>query len=72
MKSIDLMCRTMLAELDQRSFGAAWIAEFPSTGCFTPANIKGQNTGTATFQTVMVARNADVSVRPMTRFYLSA
>jgi hypothetical protein len=42
MKSIDLMCRTMLAELDQRSFGAAWTAEFPSTGCFTPANIKGR------------------------------
>jgi hypothetical protein len=72
MKSIDLMCRTMLAELDQRSFGAAWTAEFPSTGVSPQRTSRGENTGTSTFQTVMVARNADVSVRPMTRFYLSA
>ncbi|MGC4409976.1 hypothetical protein D4A92_22555 (plasmid) [Rhizobium rosettiformans] len=42
MKSIDLMYQTMLAELDQRSFDAAWTADFPSTGRFTPANIKGR------------------------------
>ncbi|MFN7088966.1 MAG: GSU2403 family nucleotidyltransferase fold protein [Allorhizobium sp.] len=42
MKSIDLMYQTMLAELGQRSLDAAWTADFPSTGRFTPANIKGR------------------------------
>lgn len=32
----------MLAELGQRSLDAAWTADFPSTGRFTPANIKGR------------------------------
>lgn len=42
MKSIDLMYQTMLAELGQRSLDAAWTADFPPEGRFTPANIKGR------------------------------
>ena len=42
MKSIDFMYQTMLAELGQRSLDAAWTADFPSTGRFTPATIKGK------------------------------
>lgn len=42
MKSIDLMYQTMLAELGQRSLGAAWTADFPPEGRLTPANIKGR------------------------------
>ncbi|MBB3660703.1 hypothetical protein FHX15_005974 [Rhizobium sp. BK650] len=42
LKSIDLMYQTMLAELGQRSLGAAWTADFPPESRFTPANIKGR------------------------------
>ena len=42
MKSIDLMYQTMLAELGQRSLDAAWTADFPPEGRFTPANVKGR------------------------------
>lgn len=42
MKSIDLMYRTMLAELGQRSLDAAWTADFPPEGRFTPVNVKGR------------------------------
>lgn len=42
MKSIDLMYQTMLAELGQRSLDAAWTADFPPDGRFTPATIKGR------------------------------
>nr|WP_316655527.1 GSU2403 family nucleotidyltransferase fold protein [uncultured Gellertiella sp.] len=42
MKSIDLMYQTMLAELGQRSLDAAWTADFPPEGRFTPASIKGR------------------------------
>jgi hypothetical protein len=42
MKSVDLMYQTMLAELGQRSLDAAWTADFPPEGRFTPANIKGR------------------------------
>lgn len=62
MKSIDLMYQTMLAELGQRSLDAAWTADFPPEGRFTPANIRGENIGTLTFQTGTVVRNAVVSV----------
>lgn len=42
MKSIDLMYQTMLAELGQRSLDAAWTADFPPEGRFTPATVKGR------------------------------
>lgn len=42
MKSIDLIYQTMLAELGQRSLDAAWTADFPSEGRFTPVNVKGR------------------------------
>lgn len=42
MKSIDLMYQTMLAELGQRSLDAAWTADFPPAGRFTPATVKGR------------------------------
>lgn len=42
MKSIDLMYQTMLAELGQRSLDAAWTADFPAEGRFTPATVKGR------------------------------
>jgi len=42
MKSADLMYQTMLAELGQRSLDAAWTADFPPEGRFTPVNIKGR------------------------------
>lgn len=40
MKTVDLMYRTMLAELGQRSLDAAWSADFPSEGRFTPVKVK--------------------------------
>lgn len=40
MKSIDLMYQTMLAELGQRSIDAAWTADFPPEGRFTPVTVK--------------------------------
>jgi len=42
LKTIDLMYQTMLAELGQRSLDAAWTADFPPIGRFTPATIKGK------------------------------
>jgi len=39
-KAIDLMYQTMLAELGQRSLDAAWTADFPSSGRFTPVTVK--------------------------------
>lgn len=42
MKTIDLMFQTVLAELGQRSLDAAWTADFPPEGRFTPANVKGR------------------------------
>lgn len=40
LKSIDLMYQAMLAELRQRSLDAAWSADFPSDGRFTPLTVK--------------------------------
>lgn len=40
MKQIDLMYQTMLAELGQRSLDAAWTADFPPEGRFTPVTVK--------------------------------
>lgn len=40
MKTIDLMYQTMLAELGQRSLDAAWAADFPPDGRFTPIKVK--------------------------------
>ncbi|APG95504.1 hypothetical protein SAMCFNEI73_pC1800 (plasmid) [Sinorhizobium americanum] len=40
LKPIDLMYQTMLAELGQRSLDAAWSADFPSDGRFTPVTVK--------------------------------
>lgn len=42
LKLIDLMYQTMLAELGQRSFDAAWTADFPSSGRFTPVTVKNR------------------------------
>ncbi len=40
MKQIDMMYQTMLAELGQRSIDAAWAADFPPDGRFTPVTVK--------------------------------
>ncbi|MQX15704.1 hypothetical protein GHK62_13305 [Sinorhizobium terangae] len=40
LKPIDLMYQTMLAELGQRSLDAAWTADFPPEGRFTPVTVK--------------------------------
>ncbi|MDI7864980.1 GSU2403 family nucleotidyltransferase fold protein [Rhizobiaceae bacterium n13] len=40
MKQIDLMYQTMLAELGQRSLDAAWNADYPPDGRFTPVTVK--------------------------------
>ncbi|MBD9595935.1 hypothetical protein IB270_24085 [Ensifer sp. ENS05] len=42
MKTIDLMYQTMLAELGQRSLDAAWTADFPPEGRFTPVTVKAR------------------------------
>ncbi|WP_429932973.1 nucleotidyltransferase family protein [Agrobacterium vitis] len=39
MKQIDLMFRTMVAELQQRSFDAQWSADFPPTGRFVKVTV---------------------------------
>jgi hypothetical protein len=39
MKQIDLMFRTMVAELQQRTFDAQWSADFPPTGRFVPVTV---------------------------------
>ncbi len=43
MKQIDLMYQTMLAELTQRAFDAAWTADVPPEGRFTPVTVKGRS-----------------------------
>lgn len=42
MKRIDLVYQTMLAELGQRTMDAAWTADFPAEGRFTPVTVKGK------------------------------
>ncbi|MBY5551096.1 hypothetical protein HFO61_30595 [Rhizobium leguminosarum] len=42
MKQIDLMFRTMVAELQQRSFDDAWAADFPPTGRFVAVTVDGR------------------------------
>lgn len=42
MKTIDLMYQTMFSELSQRSFDAAWTADFPPEGRFTPVTVKNR------------------------------
>lgn len=39
MKQIDLMFRTMVAELQQRAFDALWSADFPPTGRFVKVTV---------------------------------
>src|SRR5262249_18061710 len=39
MKQIDLMFRTMIAELQQRSFDAQWMADFPPSGRFVSVKV---------------------------------
>ena len=39
MKQIDLMFRTMVAELQQRTFDAQWSADFPPTGRFVKVTV---------------------------------
>lgn len=39
MKQIDLMFRTMVAELQQRTFDAQWSADFPPTGRFVSVKV---------------------------------
>ena len=39
MKQIDLMFRTMIAELQQRTFDAQWSADFPPTGRFVKVTV---------------------------------
>jgi hypothetical protein len=42
MKQIDLMFRTMIAELQQRSLDAQWMADFPPSGRFVPVKVDGR------------------------------
>lgn len=39
---IDLMFRTMISELQQRSFDDDWATDFPSTGRFVPVTVSGR------------------------------
>lgn len=48
MKTNDLMYQTMLAELGQRSLDAAWTADFPLEGHFTPVTERRADTGIST------------------------
>ena len=48
MKTNDLMYQTMLAELGQRSLDAAWTADFPPEGHFTPVTERRADTGIST------------------------
>jgi hypothetical protein len=72
MKSIDLMYQTMLAELGQRSLDAAWTADLPSDGRFTPVTVKGKRywyfdrpdgQGSRTRRYVGPADDADIAKR---------
>ncbi|WP_187182047.1 GSU2403 family nucleotidyltransferase fold protein [Rhizobium sp. WL3] len=42
MRQIDLMFRTMVAELQQRSFDDDWAEDFPPTGRFVPVTVDGR------------------------------
>lgn len=42
MKQIDLMFRTMIAELQQRSFDDDWAEDFPPTGRFVAVTVDGR------------------------------
>ena len=42
-RQIDLMFRTMVAELQQRSFEDAWAEDFPPTGRFVPVAVGGRH-----------------------------
>ncbi|QXC48764.1 hypothetical protein KHC17_01125 [Agrobacterium salinitolerans] len=43
MKQIDLMFRTMVAELQQRTFDAQWSADFPPTGRFVSVKVDSRS-----------------------------
>lgn len=43
MKHIDLMFRTMVAELQQRTFDARWSAYFPPTGRFVSVKVDSRS-----------------------------
>ncbi|TCB60153.1 hypothetical protein E0J20_09170 [Rhizobium leguminosarum bv. viciae] len=43
MKQIDLMFRTMVAELQQRTFDAQWSADFPPTGRFVSVKVDNRS-----------------------------
>lgn len=43
MKQIDIMFRTMVAELQQRTFDAQWSADFPPTGRFVSAKVNSRS-----------------------------
>ncbi|WP_450088449.1 hypothetical protein [Rhizobium terrae] len=40
-KQIDLMFRTMVAELQQRAFDDDWAEDFPPSGRFVPVAVDG-------------------------------
>src|SRR5690606_12267534 len=42
MKQIDMMFRTMIAELQQRAFDDAWAEDFPPTGRFVGVPVDGR------------------------------
>ena len=62
MKPIDLMYQTMLAEVGQRSLDAAWTADFPPEGRFTPVTVRRVDTGISTSLMGMVAGHGVTSV----------
>jgi len=41
-KQIDLMFRTMVAELQQRTFDDDWAEDFPPSGRFVPVTVDGR------------------------------
>src|SRR6478736_2097526 len=43
MKQVDLMFRTMVAELQQRTFDAQWSADFPPTGRFVSVKVDNRS-----------------------------
>lgn len=43
MKQIDIMFRTMVAELQQRAFDAQWSADFPPTGRFVSVKVDNRS-----------------------------
>lgn len=75
MKTVDLMYQTMLAELGQRSLDAAWTADFPPDGRFTPVTVKDRKywyfdipdgTGGKTRRYVGPANDPDIAQRVAT------